>query len=426
MEDKTYLFDALGILAQVQMEQGNFNAAADSLNRAFALPGIEDDLLFYRYLDRSGVYQRLAEKCDYQRNFDACFQALNRRREDLTKALGIAQKLGWAGLAKEMEGRLRDADVRAMLIGKQKDSHESFATAKDNAFDPKKPSDVLVSERFVGEGFAIPPEMDLYFEQSKRFEAQAGGFANSGAVTSLYTDGLRQQQKGDHAGALSSFMKGIAMLEQDRGRLQDDKGTFVESKIRIYYEAILELLAKRRYDEAFELMERSRGRAMADMLASRPLSLSGTGEQQLYTELVGLRTAIAAKQADLFRLINAAAKPDALAPVDREIAALEDVHRKLAARISAEAPRLHALTTSRAVSLRELQERMRQDDFEVLEYLVTETAVILGTLMPAVCACATCSSRDPTCSPRSQRCRRACRTVTMPSTTRPLARCTSF
>lgn len=377
VEDKTYLFDALDILAQVQMKQGNFNAAADSLNRAFALPGIKDDLLYYGYLDRSDVYLKLAEKCDYQRNFDACFQALDRTREDLTKALGIAQKLGWAGLAKQTEDFLRSADARAELMSSRKRVHESQAKAK--IFHPEKSSDVLVTKRFVGEDLAFPPEMHLLFEQSKRFEAQAGGFGNSVAVTSLHTDGLMQQSRGDHAGALSTFMKAVALLEQDRRKLQDDKarGTFVENKIGIYYAAILELLDKRRYDEAFELMERSRARAMADMLASRPLTLSGTGEQQLYAELVRLRTAIAAKQADLFRLINAAAKPDALAPVDREIAALEDAHRKLAARISAEAPQLQELTTSSTVSLRDLQERMRQDDFELLEYLVTESAVIL-------------------------------------------------
>ncbi|CAN5853931.1 hypothetical protein BH20PSE1_BH20PSE1_12560 [soil metagenome] len=375
--DKTYLFDALDILAQVQMKQGNFNAAADSLNRAFALPGIKDDLLYYGYLDRSDVYLKLAEKCDYQRNFDACFQALDRTREDLSKALGIAQKLGGAGLAKQTEDFLRSADARAELMSSRKRVHESQAKAK--IFHPEKFSDVLVTERFVGEDLAFPPEMDLLFEQSKRFEAQAGGFGNSLAVTSLHTDGLMQQSRGDHAGALSTFMKAVALLEQDRRKLQDDKarGTFVEDKIGIYYAAILELLDKRRYDEAFELMERSRARAMADMLASRQLHLSGTGEQQLYTQLVRLRTAIAAKQADLFRLINAAAKPDALAPVDREIAALEDAHRKLSARISAEAPHLQELTTSRTVSLRDLQERMRQDDFELLEYLVTESAVIL-------------------------------------------------
>jgi CHAT domain-containing protein len=359
------------------MKQGNINAAADSLNRAFALPGIKDDLLYYAYLDRSDIYLALAEKCDYQRNFDVCFQALDHTREDLTKALAIAQKLGWNGLAIQTQQFLKDANARAELIGLQKRRNAPLPKAR--VFYPEKPSDVLVTENFSGGDFEPPPGMNEIYEQSKRFETQAGGFASSVAAISLYTDGLMQKWKGDHAGALAFFMKAVALLEQDRRNLQDDKarGTFLESKMGIYYSAILELLEQRRYAEAFELMEHSHGRGMADMLANRDLNLSGAGEQQLYAESVRLRTAIAAKQEELFRLINGGAKRDALAAVDREIASLEDAHRKLLVRISVEAPRLQALTTSRAIALSALQEQMKQDKFEVLEYLVTETAVIL-------------------------------------------------
>jgi CHAT domain-containing protein/tetratricopeptide (TPR) repeat protein len=375
VEDKTYLFDALDVLAQMQMKQGNFNAAADNLNRAFALPGIKDELLYYGYLDRSDVYLKLAEKCDYQRTFDVCFQALDRTRQDLRKALAIAQNLGWTGLVRQTQDFLKSADARAELIASQKRSQESLRSSK--VFHPEKPSDVLVTERFVGQDLSLPPEMGQLYEQSKRFEAQAGPFGNSVAAISLHTDGLMQQSGGDHAGALASFLKAVEVLEKDRRMLQDDKarGTFLENKMGIYYSAILELLDVRRYAEAFELMERSRARAMAEMLATRELNLSGAGEQQFYAESVRLRAAIAARQADLFRLINAAAKADALAPVEREIASLEDAHRKLLARIAVEAPRLQELTTSRAISLQALQERMKQDNFEVLEYLVSDTAV---------------------------------------------------
>ena len=377
VEDKTYLFDALDILAQLQMKQGNLNAAAESLNRAFSLPGIKDDLLYYAYLDRSDVYLKLAEKCDYQRTYDVCFQALDRTRQDLSKALAIAQKLGWTGLAKQTEEFVRSANARAELIGSQKRSQESLQ--KSTVFHPRKASDVLVTERFVGEDLSLPPEMSQLYEQSKRFEAQAGPFGNSVAATSFHTDGLMQQSKGNHAGALVSFLKAVALLEQDRRTVQDDKarGTFLESKMGIYYSAIAELLDMRRYAEAFELMERSRARAMSEMLATRQLTLAGSNDQQLYAESVRVRAAIAAKQADLFRLINAGAKPQELAPIDSEIASLEDAHRKLLARISVEAPGLQELTDSRPVSLQALQERMKQENFEVLEYLVSETAVIV-------------------------------------------------
>jgi CHAT domain-containing protein len=374
LEDKSDLFDALDVLSQVQMDQGNFNAAADSLNRAFALPGIKDEKLFYGYMDRSEIYRKMTDT-NLKRNLDVALQALDRVRENLTKALAIAEKLGWSGLVKRMRDSLDQADLLAKLIDSQKASRGSL----QKVFHPEKPSDVLVTERFVSQDVSLPPEVAQLYEQYKRSEANAGGFGHSVAATSLYIDGLMQQSKGDHAGALTSFRKAVELLEEDRRKLQDEKarGTFLADKMDIYYAAILELLQQRLYAEAFELMERSRSRAMADMMATHQLSLSGAGEQQLYAEAARSDAAIAAKQAELFHFINTDAKPEVLAPIDREIASLQEARRKLLARISVEAPHLLELTTSSVVPLRTLQEQMRQDNFEVLEYLVTETAVIL-------------------------------------------------
>jgi CHAT domain-containing protein len=376
LEDKSYLFDALDILSQIQMNQGNFNAAADSLERAFALPGLKDEKLFYGYMDRSDIYRKIAET-NTLHNFNVGLQAVDQMRENLVRALAIAQKLGWDGLANRMRDSLKLADARADVINSQRRSQENPEVAK--TLHPQKPSDVLVTEWFVGGVADLPPEVTRFYEQYKRFESKAGGFAKSDTAVSLYTDGMVKQSKGDHAGALTSFKEAVELLEQDRRKLQDEKAraTFLDDKIDIYYAPIRELLDQRLYAEAFELMERSRSRAMADMMETHKLTLSGASDQQLYAESVRLRTAIAAKQAELFRLIDSGAKPDALTPVDRKIASLEDTHRKLLARISVEAPHLQELINSGTVPLHTLQEQMKQDNFEVLEYLVTETALIL-------------------------------------------------
>ena len=78
LPDSKLRFDALDIAAQAQIAQANFNAAVTLLNRAFSVAeGVEDESsLFYGYLDRADVYLKLAEKCDFQRSFDPCFEAL--------------------------------------------------------------------------------------------------------------------------------------------------------------------------------------------------------------------------------------------------------------------------------------------------------------------------------------------------------------
>ena len=72
LQNKQYLFDALDYKGQVQIYRGDLIGSADSLNRAMSLvPQIEDKALkYYVYLDRADVYQKLAEKCDYQKNFE--------------------------------------------------------------------------------------------------------------------------------------------------------------------------------------------------------------------------------------------------------------------------------------------------------------------------------------------------------------------
>ncbi len=89
LQDKQYLFDALDYKGQVRIYRGDLIGAADSLNRALSLvPQIEDKALkYYVYLDRAEVYQKLAEKCDYQRSFEPCYEALELSKADYEKAL---------------------------------------------------------------------------------------------------------------------------------------------------------------------------------------------------------------------------------------------------------------------------------------------------------------------------------------------------
>ena len=79
--------------------------------------------------------------------------------------------------------------------------------------------------------------------------------------------------------------------------------------LRPHPSPVQQLLERHRYDEAFELFERSRSRALADLLASRKLGLSRPEEQKLYTELTVLRTQIADSQSRLFEL---ASQPEVL------------------------------------------------------------------------------------------------------------------
>jgi CHAT domain-containing protein len=225
------------------------------------------------------------------------------------------------------------------------------------------------------------------YQASKRMEEQAGGFADVSEARSRYVEGLMNEMQGNNDAALAQYLKAVDTLERDRRALRDERsrGTFLEDRIGFYYAPVQQLLERRRYADAFELLERSRSRAMADMLASRKVALARPEEQKLFAETVALRARIAASQSELFEL---AAAPDPakhgprMATLQSQIRTLEADQQKLAGRMAAEAPRLQELVVAKPATLQALQQSMREERYEMLQYLVLEHAVIVWHIGP--------------------------------------------
>ena len=151
-------------------------------------------------------------------------------------------------------------------------------------------------------------------------------------------------------------------------------------RIEFYYTPIRHLLERRRFAEAFELMDRSRARGMADLLASKPVALSRPKDRELYAESLKVRVQIARLQQELFTDRGRADRDryaDRITNREREIHKLKAEHRQLLSRMAKEAPKLPALVVSEPVPLQQLQQSMKRDRYEMLQYLVLESAVLL-------------------------------------------------
>lgn len=380
--DKDLLARALDILGTVQIGQGNLAGAADTLNREVEIATQASDPMtaYFAYLNRSDVYLKLGVKCDFQRDFAPCYAALDRARADLQQAAAIARRQQFPALTRQTEQFLADVETRRALVKSQEGMHQTMQKAA--VFRPTKPGDVLVTETFVAPGAAIPPELAQAYQASKQAAREAGGFADTVEARNLHIEGLMNEYRGNNDAALGFYLKAVDVLERDRRALRDERsrGSFLEDRIGFYYAPVLQLLERRRYAEAFELLERSRSRAMADLLASRSLGLARPEEQKLYAESVALRTRIGASQGELFEL---AAAPDAakngprIAALQGQIRAMESDQQKLAGRIAKEAPRLQELMVSEPATLKALQQSMREERYEMLQYLVLEHAVIV-------------------------------------------------
>jgi CHAT domain-containing protein len=372
--ERKYLFEALDFQGSIQVAQGDLIGGSDTLNRALTLAENLDDraLLAYAYLDRGEVYQKLAEKCDYQRTFAPCYEALGLAKQDYERVLVIAQGLGWVGLVHPTREILKNLEARRKLLETYERGHKVLIQA--GIFTPRKAGDVLVQDRFLEGGQGAPAGLLAL--------AQATGAGAGWDARSTYTQGLLHDMQGENDKALAAYLRAVDLLEADRRNLTDEqsRGTFLENKIEMYYWPVLQLLERRRYGEAFELLERSRSRVLADLMASRQIELSSRRERAAFGEAVTLRTRIAALQKELFELKSLADRDryaDKIAGIETDIRRLEDEHRALAGRLASETPRVQTLVVSQPASLAQVQQSARRDGYEVLYYLVRDTGMVV-------------------------------------------------
>ncbi len=404
LPDRSYLFDAWQLLANAQEAHGDLVASADSLNRAFAAVVDrvgEDKLVFYGYLDRAGVYQKMAEKCDYQTDFAACLAALAVSRRDYQAAHAAARRLGWAGFVKQSEEFLGRLELREQMIRSQQRVHGGM----QEVFAPRQASDVLVNEKFTVGGI-VAPELFAWVEAQ-------GGLPVAADARGAYIRGLFSEMNGEADPALDWYLRATQLLEEDRSLLRDERtrGTFLEDKVEFYYSAMLHLLERGRYEEAFNLMERSRSRAFQDLMATRDLALSSPAERKIYATLLELRSRIDRYQSCLFEVrswqkagpacraladsgwaVGASSRglipvakdepaPD-VAPLEADLNQLRQEYDQARQQMSTRAPRLTQLVKSEPVALPELQRQLGRDGSELIAYLSLATQVVIWHIGP--------------------------------------------
>ncbi len=117
-KETSSLFNALDWKAAIQEGKGDLSGAIETLDRAFSHAADLDDrgLLFYGYLDRASVHQKMAQKFAEERAFAKAYRAADLAKADYELALGVAEALEWKGLAHEMRGFLKRLELRRQLI----------------------------------------------------------------------------------------------------------------------------------------------------------------------------------------------------------------------------------------------------------------------------------------------------------------------
>lgn len=174
---------------------------------------------------------------------------------------------------------------------------------------------------------------------------------------SYYQRGLLREKRGDAGGAISDYRRAIELVEGIRSTIRSETGRvgFVGDKFSVYDHLIGLLLEKQAFGEALEVVERSKGRALVDMLSARSSFAVSAADQ---AEAPRLLERMVEAEANL---INASAELDA-AELAQRLAALTRARQAL----EEQAPALASLVTVRPVSVVELQEMLAPDEVALI------------------------------------------------------------
>ena len=116
-------------------------------------------------------------------------------------------------------------------------------------------------------------------------EASRGGFPEPMWQAHNFL-GRLAEERGDSQEAFGHSAEAIKVIEGMRGKLSDTalKTTFMERKMDVYERMIRLLMKMRRDPEAMEYLERSKGRALLDMLREKAFSSKNREENALLIE----------------------------------------------------------------------------------------------------------------------------------------------
>jgi CHAT domain-containing protein len=369
LPDRSTLANALLQKSVLDTEQGDLPAAVDEVNRVVAIQQKRGDETgrFYALLNRASNYLDMARWCDFQLTFAECDENANRARADYEAIRAIAAAHGWTGLAKMANQFIADVALRRTLIAGRKNAQETNA----RLFHPKVAGDVFVSQQFVSSG-ELPPEL---LQLLKRM----GGLPSLNDAREMYLKGMDADARGDTDAAIKAFLKAVSILETDRRQTSDSeaRGRFLESRIDFYYPPMLHLLQRGEFAEAFRLVEASRSRVLADLVATRQ-QIGDARQRQLLARDQELRTLIARSQKMLFdartRADYDAAETTA---AEQRLERLQRERAGILAEIRRVAPALLEPTVAELTSLADVLRAADAGRYDVLEYVALDHAVIV-------------------------------------------------
>jgi len=349
--------ELLDFKAEIEIKKGDYISASIILDEAFELAkDINDDVRLYSlYNIHADLNYNLAKICDYDNFFDECTEKLKIAESSYRKSLKIAKKSKWTFFINLLEnGSLSNTKEELKLVEQREKSKKKWDKFS-SVFNPKSEKNVLVHEHFILTPLkdSFPSSMVILLKGI----VLAGKLAGVTTVNQSYLEAFEKEVEGNIEKALKMYMNTVNLLESQRANLDVLKtDSFLNDKMDVYYKPILHLLNLKRKKEAFNLFERSHEKTLLDLIDFTKLKTN----QELVTfrNLMELNTRISS--------LKKKKKVKELSILEKEYEHILSSSTKRANNRLMQIP-----------SLEEVQKNLEQEDYEIIEYLVDKTQLIV-------------------------------------------------
>jgi CHAT domain-containing protein/Tfp pilus assembly protein PilF len=283
----------------------------------------------------------------------------------LPDTIYIAQLLGRLGRLARDQGDLQRAEQyqrRAIAI-EQKSVPGGYDLAKGFA----DLGDILLAKGELSEALGYHQQALLVREK-----LWPGTFSHAASLAAI-AEIMRRQGKSEVAAQY--YQKALDALENQTARLGggDELRAGFRARRASYYKDYIGLLAgQKRFDLAFQVLERFRARSLLETLAVARAEIRKGADPALLEQQRGLQQSLAAKTQRRIQLLGAKGHDAELGVLDKEIQDLHAQCQEVEDRIRAGSPSYAALMHPQPISAKEAQEELLDDDTVLLEYSLGE------------------------------------------------------
>jgi len=374
---------------QYQLALANYEKAA-TISRELGDKGSEQRII----ANIGGVYESLLE---YEQAFVSLQEALKIQRQigdkqaEGTTLNNIGVILRTAGKYDEALDYFQQAQVLLHNIGSRREEAGTLTNIGElyriqgkyqQAFDSHQKALKIqreIGDR-LGEAGTISNIGGVYYSQNQLDKAmnysqqslvifrEIGG--NSGKSKVLANLGFFLEKQGKIDDAIAHYQQSIEAIKfiQDKLTIEELKTSFAGGQFAIYERLIDLLLEQKRYEEAFNYVERSRAQAFLNQIARGTINFRAGAPENLLQKEREIQAEIYNLNRQKNALYNQA---DELDRVQEKLTYLEKEYANLLTQIKRQSPEFASLVSVDIASLTEIQNHLTPDT-TLVEYFVTE------------------------------------------------------